>query len=287
MSSLGLSTSAFLDLARRAPRNWVAWFQLSEILLRVSRSTASWAESTPSDDPDSPVNTAMAVFRAIGITVSARFSSHPSPADRAALILRLRPYIVTCTIHFINDIIVPGREAEFQGDISEVPANLVSTLASAQLDTTENYEILSFRAPEELRTTGKTFFLTCVLTRLLFPALPSTPCQKVLALCFVAIGYIIGLESDHSLPLYARELYDALLAESERFAALFLSCTVDAIGSFQAESFTPQDPAYSNVVSCYRPVSFRRVLHHAPSPRWIHTLDMRDDGHDVAHQIIS
>ncbi|KAF9015932.1 hypothetical protein BDZ89DRAFT_1166532 [Hymenopellis radicata] len=252
MSSIGLSTSAFLDLARRAAWNRIAWRQFSDILLRVSCSTASWEESTPSDNPDDPVNTAVVVFQAIGIIASTSFTSHaglqvPSAAERAALILCIRPYLLTCTTHFINDIIIPGRDAEFEDNISEVLANLVSTLASARrLDATEDNELIAFRAPEELRSTGKTFFLTCVLTTLLFPtsSLPPTPCQEVLAQCFIAIGYVIGGPGANrdSLPPYARELYDALLGEPERFATLFLSCTVDAISRLKAERFTDKEP---------------------------------------------
>ncbi|KAF9017812.1 hypothetical protein BDZ89DRAFT_1140441 [Hymenopellis radicata] len=254
MSSIGLSTSAFLDFARRAPRNRITWRQFSDILLRVSRSTASWVEYIPSDNPDDPVNTAVAVFEAIGIIASARLSSDaglPSAADKAALILRIRPYIVTCTTHFINDIIIPSRDAEFEANIAELLAKFVyTTLASVHLATLEDHELMAFRVPEELRSTGKTFFLTCVLTPLLFPAssLTPTPRPKVLEHCFSAVGFVINGESNpDSLPPYARELYDALLAEPERFVTLFLSCTIDAISRLKAARLTKQefrDPAF-------------------------------------------
>ncbi|KAF9026923.1 hypothetical protein BDZ89DRAFT_826810 [Hymenopellis radicata] len=226
MSSIGMAPSTFFSIGLSAPRN------------------------RRSEDPDDPLNAVVSLLTALNASISRGFLvpaqtasplASPYAAESTAIIIKMMPYLLAWVAYFIHHIIIPGREEEFTHDVAEISADLIANFAGARVHPSVYEEVSAFGAP---RSSGKTFFLSFAIPALLFHSrsLSADTRRQVLFGCYRAIGFLIGKYMD-PVPLTpnGQELYDALRTQPERFADLFQTCIVDAVGSLRSELLDADD----------------------------------------------
>ncbi len=246
MPSIGLDPFALMTLAMDAPRNRGAFQRFSGILTRISRTEIPSNPPEPTDDPDDSLNAAVSIFDALNQSILFGFlRSAGSPAggslysgEASALIIRIMPYLTNWITYFVIHIILPGRESEFCHNVAQVSATLLAGFSDADRHPTVYREVLSLRAPKELRTEENRFFLGCVLPILLFRGKSSSPSsrEEVVMQCFSALGSLLN-KSPPKLPPQALEVYNALKTEPETLADLFQSSVITHIGRLRASNF--------------------------------------------------
>ncbi|KAF9009216.1 hypothetical protein BDZ89DRAFT_534505 [Hymenopellis radicata] len=245
MPSIGLDSSALMTLAMDAPRNRGAFQKFSGILTRMSRTEIPSTPPDPTDDPDDPLNATVSVFQALTRSMLFGFlRSAGSPAggslysgEANKLVIRIMPYLTNWITYFVVHIILPNRESEFCDDLAQLLATLLAGFADAERHPMVYREILSLRAPKELRSQGNRFFLGCILPVLLFhdTSSSSSSREEVVLQCFSALGYLLNTNPSN-LPPQTLEVYNALKTEPETLADLFQSSVIMNIGRLRASN---------------------------------------------------
>ncbi|KAF9017172.1 hypothetical protein BDZ89DRAFT_1074985, partial [Hymenopellis radicata] len=268
LPSIGLGSSAFIALARHAPRNRQAFQKFSRILTRMSRAPIPSTTPEPTDDPDDPLNVIALVFEALTASIAAEFlrsstlpGGSPYSEETNALVLKIMPYLSNCMSYFATHIIIPGREPEFRHNFAQLSATLLAGVAdSAEIHFGVYREIISLPAPQELRSEGNTLFLSCILPVLLFDDTSSSPAsrEEVVFHCFRVLGCLVSVDFS-LLPPQVKELYNAVKAETEALVDLFQSSVILNIGRLRAVNLQTSRPEYYRIIN-YLATAYRGIF---------------------------
>ncbi|KAF9025958.1 hypothetical protein BDZ89DRAFT_52205 [Hymenopellis radicata] len=265
---ISLDPSAFIALARNAPRSRQSFQKFSRILTRISRTAIPSTTPEPSDDPGDALNVIALVFDALTASIAAEFlrsstlpGGCPYSEETNALVLKIMPYLSNCMSYFATHIIIPGRESEFRHNFAQLSATLLAGVAnSAESHFVVYQEFVSLPAPQELRSEGNTLFLSCMLPVLLFNDTSSSPIsrEEVVFHCFRVLGCLLSTEF-YMLPPQVKELYNAVTAQPEALVDLFQSSVILNIGRLRAVNHQTSRSEYYRINN-YLNTAYRGIL---------------------------
>lgn len=245
MLNLGLMPQEFLDrdelvaLGILATSSRTAFQKFSGYLSSLENIPVHTTTPSSSHVPTDPLNVAVVAIDALNGSLRQGLctdkTQYGSLANR--MVVRILDYLFRWITYFIDYIIIPGREGEFDHDFAELSATLIAHLVDQKRHPTLYGTVTSKRHNISDRQRGKpVFLLSSILPALLLDDKSSSPASRrqSLSQCFRALSLLIH-DHPQRLPQFSRELLDRVCYDLPAVSSIFSHCIIDAVGLINSE----------------------------------------------------